>query len=190
MCAPTNGCWASSVTRSCPADGLPGRLLLADGIEELSIFEHFGPNAAVNAAAQVLDELPIDVLRHRLADFARVDRNPRLHDFSAFPAGGVPASAFACREPAATNIMQNVKATEATCRIMVCSLGRGWPGGGKVCRQMLFVRHTVRYHMRGRNATISAGHGNGLWRSDNKTFSRRACPPCCDAERRGRLAPG
>ena len=55
------------------AERFPGRLLVADGREELAVFEHFGPNPAVDAAAQVLDELAVDVLRDRRSDVRRVD---------------------------------------------------------------------------------------------------------------------
>ena len=48
------------------ADRLPGRFALPDRPEELAVLEHLGPDALVDAAAQVLDELAVDVLGHRL----------------------------------------------------------------------------------------------------------------------------
>ena len=60
------------------ADGLPGRLALADRVEELAIFEHFGPDAAVDAAAEVLDELAVNVLGDRRADLGGIDADRDL----------------------------------------------------------------------------------------------------------------
>ena len=58
-------------------DGFPRRLLRSDRVEEFSVFEHFRPDAAVDAAAEVLDELAVNVLRQRLAGLAGVDRDAR-----------------------------------------------------------------------------------------------------------------
>ncbi len=57
------------------AEDAPGRLLAGRRVEELPVLEHLGPDAAVDAAAQVLDELAVDVLRDRLAGAGRVDRS-------------------------------------------------------------------------------------------------------------------
>src|SRR5208337_3918524 len=46
---------------------LPGRSLPVDRIEELTVLQHFGPDAAVDAATQVLDELSVDVFGDRRA---------------------------------------------------------------------------------------------------------------------------
>ena len=46
-----------------------GRVRGFDGMEELTIFEHLGPDSAVDAPAEVFDELAVDV---------RIDRVPSL----------------------------------------------------------------------------------------------------------------
>ena len=62
---------SSPPTPSTAIRGRPNR------IKELAVFQHFGPNAAIDAAAEVLDELAVDVLRHRLADLGRIDDDSR-----------------------------------------------------------------------------------------------------------------
>ena len=57
------------------ADRLPGRFALADRPEEFAVLEHLGPDPLVDAAAQVLDELAVDVLGHRLPGLAAVDHD-------------------------------------------------------------------------------------------------------------------
>ena len=56
----------------------PRRRLAIDGVEELAIFQHLGPEAAVDAAAQVLDELPVHVGRDGRTGPADVDGHRRL----------------------------------------------------------------------------------------------------------------
>ena len=47
------------------AEDRPRRLPFRHGVEELPVVDHLGPDATVDAAAQMLDELAVDVLRHR-----------------------------------------------------------------------------------------------------------------------------
>ncbi len=48
-----------------------------DGVVELPVFEHLGPNAAVDAASEMLDELAVDVQRHRFLHLAGLDGDAR-----------------------------------------------------------------------------------------------------------------
>jgi len=61
-----------------PHHGLPGRLLVIHRVEELAVFEHLGPDPAVDAAAQVLDELAVDILRDRCPLLRGVDADGHL----------------------------------------------------------------------------------------------------------------
>ena len=65
-----------------------GIVLGRDGKVELAVLQHLGPDAAVDAAAQVLDELAVDVLRDRVPFLRRVDgdrtaSSPRLDSNSS-----------------------------------------------------------------------------------------------------------
>ena len=53
---------------------LVGIVVLGDREVELAILEHLGPDPAVDAASQVLDELAVDERRDRLARLVRMDR--------------------------------------------------------------------------------------------------------------------
>ena len=59
------------------ADERPGRFPLRHRMEELAVFQHLRPDAAIDAAAEVLDELAVDVLRHRRARQPGIDRDGR-----------------------------------------------------------------------------------------------------------------
>ncbi len=50
-------------------------VLIGDGKIEFAVFEHFGPDPAVNAAAQMLDELAVDEWTDRRAGFRGIDRD-------------------------------------------------------------------------------------------------------------------
>ena len=50
-------------------------VLVGDREVEFAVFEHLGPDAAVDAAAQVLDELTVDERVDRRAGLGRVDRD-------------------------------------------------------------------------------------------------------------------
>ena len=69
---------ALDVHRQRPADlaarPLPRRVARCDQIEELAVLEHLGPDPAVDAPAQVLDELAVDVGRDRAELLAQIDQ--------------------------------------------------------------------------------------------------------------------
>ena len=69
------------------AGAAPGGLGVVDGVEELAVLEHLGPDAAVDAAAEVLDELAVDVLADGLAGFRGVDRDAGLLGLAAADQG-------------------------------------------------------------------------------------------------------
>src|SRR4030042_3690014 len=83
--------------------GLPDGIRGVHGVEELAVLEHLRPDALVDAAAEVLDELAIDVLRHRRQCFRRLDRylrfqGPSRKEFELYViepgrAGGLPPAA-------------------------------------------------------------------------------------------------
>jgi hypothetical protein len=59
------------------ADDFPGRFFTAHRIVELAVFEHLGPDAAINAPAEMFDKLAVYVLRYRLFSLMHIDLNCR-----------------------------------------------------------------------------------------------------------------
>ena len=53
----------------------PDGIRRVNGIEELAVLEHLRPDALVDAAPQMFDELAVDVLGHRREQFRRFDRH-------------------------------------------------------------------------------------------------------------------
>ena len=50
-----------------------GVVVLGDGVVELAVFEHFGPDPAVDAASEMFDELAVDEGRDGFAGLVGVD---------------------------------------------------------------------------------------------------------------------
>jgi hypothetical protein len=69
------GCLAAHHDVRSIADNRPRRFFRARRVVELAVLEHLRPDAAVDAASEVLDELTVDVLRHRRPRSCRIDRD-------------------------------------------------------------------------------------------------------------------